>query len=210
MTGLQEAWELARVHVQKTQRRQQKAYNQTAKPVSLCVGDWVYLHVPSAKQGKAHKFARPFKGPYHVLNLYDNGADIRLVDHPHQQPKRVTLNRLQKCPRQIAGDDNCKDVKVPAEALCKDGIDSHQELLPPEIEETLVSRESCPADNTLSITEDNREGSDMTQMQEVDERALDATNDGQLEIGESVWAGRLRKRQTARILEDDVPEDGEM
>ena len=63
MTGLQEAWELARVHVQKAQRRQQKVYNQTAKPVSLCVGDRVYLHVPSAKQRKAHKFARPFKGP---------------------------------------------------------------------------------------------------------------------------------------------------
>ena len=89
---------------------------------------------------------------------------------------------------------------MPAESLWEDGIDSHQELLPPEIEETLVSRGSCPADNTPSTTEDDQEGSDMTQMQEVDVRALGATNDGQPEIGKRVWVGKLQKRQTGRTL----------
>ena len=34
--------------------------------------DRVYLHVPSVKRGKAHKFTRPFRGPYRILHLYDN------------------------------------------------------------------------------------------------------------------------------------------
>ena len=64
--------------------QQQRNYNRHAQPVSLRVGEQVFLHVPSAKQGKAHKFARPFRGPYRIVNLYDNGADIRLVDRPQQ------------------------------------------------------------------------------------------------------------------------------
>ena len=79
---------------------------------------------------------------------------------------------------------------MPVEPLSKDSIDSQQEL-PPDIEETLGSGESCPADNAPSTAEDDGEGSDMTQTQELDERALDATGDGREKIGESVWAGQL-------------------
>ena len=101
--GLQEAWEMARAHVKKAQRRQQRNYDKRATPVTLRKGDRVYLHVPSAKQGKAHKFARPFRGPYRIVSLYNNGADIRPVDKPHQDTIRVSLNRLRKCPKEIPG-----------------------------------------------------------------------------------------------------------
>ena len=84
VTGLQEAWEMSQKQVKKVQQRQQRNYDQSAKPVILRVGDRVFLHVPSAKQGKAHKFARPFRGPYRIINLYNNGADIRPVDRPQQ------------------------------------------------------------------------------------------------------------------------------
>ena len=67
VTHLQNTWELARQNVKKAQQRQRKNYDRTAKPVPLCVGDRVYLHVPVMKKEKAHKFARPFKGPYRVL-----------------------------------------------------------------------------------------------------------------------------------------------
>ena len=82
VTDLQAAWELARSNVKKAQQRQQRNYGKGSKPVFLRVGDRVYLHVPSIKRGKAHKFARPFTGPYRILGLYDNGADIRSIDHP--------------------------------------------------------------------------------------------------------------------------------
>ena len=71
--------------------------------VTLRKGDRVYLHVPSAKQGKAHKFARPFRGPYQIISLYDNGADKRPVNKAHQDTIRVSLNRLRKCPKEIPG-----------------------------------------------------------------------------------------------------------
>ena len=53
----------------------------------------MYLYVPSAKKGKAHKFARLLEDPYRILAVCDNGADIRLINHPQDQPKRV-----RECP----------------------------------------------------------------------------------------------------------------
>ena len=87
--------------MKKAQLRQKRNYGKRSTPVSLKVGDRVCLYVPSAKRGKAHKFARPFKGPYRILALYDNGADIRSIDHPREEPKRVSLNRLRRCPQEV-------------------------------------------------------------------------------------------------------------
>ena len=61
----------------------------------------MFLFVPSIKQGKAHNFARPFRGPYRVVSLYENGADIRPVDRPKQSTISVSLNQLRKCPTEI-------------------------------------------------------------------------------------------------------------
>ena len=92
---------MARDQVKKAQKRQKKNYDRKSGDVSLRVGDRVFLFVPSMKQGKAHKFARPFRGPYRVVSLYENGADIRPVDRPKQSTIRVSLNRLRKCPSEI-------------------------------------------------------------------------------------------------------------
>ena len=68
---------------------------------NLKVDDRVFLQVPLLKKGSAYKFARQFRGPYRVLQLYDNGADIRLVDKPNDPSFRVSLNRLRLCPKEI-------------------------------------------------------------------------------------------------------------
>ena len=99
--GLGEAWDLARSNVKKAQKRQKKNYDRTLKDVPLKVGDRVFLFVPAMKQGKAHKFARPYRRPYRVVELYANGADIRPVDRPQQSTIRVSLNRLRKCPSEM-------------------------------------------------------------------------------------------------------------
>ena len=101
---LQAARELARGHIRKAeerQKKQKKNYGKGSQPISLKVGDRVYLHVPSAKKSKAYKFAWPFKGLYRVLALYNNGADIRLIDCPREEPKSVVINRLRRCPREV-------------------------------------------------------------------------------------------------------------
>jgi len=84
VTGLRDAWELAREQIRRAQECQQRNYNQHAQPASLRVRDRVFFHVPSAKRGKAHKFASPFRGPYHMIHLYENGVNIHPVEHPQQ------------------------------------------------------------------------------------------------------------------------------
>ena len=75
VTHLEEAWELGRKHIRKAQQKQKRNYDQQSKKIPLQVGDQVFLFVPSTKQGKAHKFARPFCGPYCIVQPYENGAD---------------------------------------------------------------------------------------------------------------------------------------
>ena len=59
--------------------------------------------MPAAKSNKAYKFAKPFQGPYRVVWLYENGAELQLVDHPRASPIRVAMNRLRLCPTELAG-----------------------------------------------------------------------------------------------------------
>ena len=108
VTGLQEAWGMAQKQVKKVQQRQKRNYDQSVKPVILRVGDRVFLHVPSAKQGIAHKFARPFRGPYQIIN----GADIHPVDRPQQATTRISLNRLRKCPPGAVDDQETMEEMV--------------------------------------------------------------------------------------------------
>ena len=44
-------------------------------------------------KGIIYKFARPFKGPYGVVKLFSNGAELSLVDKPNGSTIRVALNR---------------------------------------------------------------------------------------------------------------------
>ena len=56
------------------------------------------------RQGHPRKLARPFKGPYRVVALYPNGTDLHLIRKPRSELIRVHLNRLRRCPTEVAGD----------------------------------------------------------------------------------------------------------
>ena len=71
-----------------------QVFDRKAREPSLQVDDWVFLLNPAAHAGKEYKFSRPFNGPYQILKLYKNGADIMLVDKPKALSVRVVLNRL--------------------------------------------------------------------------------------------------------------------
>ncbi len=73
LTGsLSATWEMARTEVKKAQSKQKRYYDQRAKGHQFRVGDHVFVHMPGVKKGKAHKFARPFHGPYWVVELSPN------------------------------------------------------------------------------------------------------------------------------------------
>ena len=99
VTNLSEAWETARTFVKKSQQKQ-KNYDKKTKVV-FRVGDRVFLHKSSAKVGKAYKFARPFHGPYRILELTPNDARLTPVDKPQEEPVFVALDRLRKYPDEL-------------------------------------------------------------------------------------------------------------
>ena len=103
MRNLADAWKTAREHVKQAQRRQKTAYDRSAKPPSFRVGDRVFLYMPAARSNKAYKFTKPFQGPYRIVWLYENGAELQPVDHPKASPIRVAMNRLRLCPTELAG-----------------------------------------------------------------------------------------------------------
>ena len=86
------AWQLAQAEISKAQGWQKKLHDKGAKQPILQVGDRVFVYNPSKKQGKAYKLARSFMGPYRILKLYANGADLRLIAKPAAASIRVSLN----------------------------------------------------------------------------------------------------------------------
>ena len=95
------AWRLARAQVEKAQQCQKFYHDKLAKQPDIKVGDRVFVYHPAEKRGKAYKFSRPFVGPYCVLTLYPNGAEVKLVAKPVSKSIHVALNRVRLCPNEI-------------------------------------------------------------------------------------------------------------
>ena len=103
VNNLSQAWNNARDSIKWSQKRQKTVYDRKSKIV-FKEGDRVFLYKPAAKSGKAHKFARPFHGPYRILEVTTNDAKIQPVDRPQSEPILVALDRLRKCPAEVADD----------------------------------------------------------------------------------------------------------
>ena len=98
------AWALARSHVSKAQRRQKMAYDRGTKQPPFREGERVFLHKPAEQTGEARKLARPFHGPYRLLEVGPNTAKITPVNRPEEEPLLVSLARLRRCPQEVAED----------------------------------------------------------------------------------------------------------
>ena len=82
MSNLSEAWDLARHQVKKAQKAQKKAYDRRSRDVQFGVGERVFVYMPQDKATKAYKFARPFHGPFRVVEVWENGLTVQPVDKP--------------------------------------------------------------------------------------------------------------------------------
>ena len=80
-----EAWQLAQSHIRQAQAHQKAVHDRRARPMQFASGDRVFIHMPTAKQGKLNKFARTFHGPYRVRNVIQNGVIIHPIDRPPQK-----------------------------------------------------------------------------------------------------------------------------
>ena len=97
MTKLSCAWSIAKQKIEKAQQTQMVQYDKKSKEPKLSVGSRVMVHMPGEVQGKAWKLARPFHGPYRVIALTPNNAEVSLIDKPKDQSIFVSLNRIRLC-----------------------------------------------------------------------------------------------------------------
>jgi len=102
MTKLSGAWELARESVGKAQTKQKTVYDRHSRPPNFVVGDRVFLFQPAEKTGEARKLARPYHGPYRIVELDTNTAHVRRVDRPQDDTILVALGRLRRCAEEIS------------------------------------------------------------------------------------------------------------
>ena len=95
---MSEAWELARQQItSRAQKHQKKVYDQGSKNPGVTV----FLFKPAELTGARRKFARPFHGPYRLLEVGTNTARICPVDRPQSEPILVSLDRLRHCPEEV-------------------------------------------------------------------------------------------------------------
>lgn len=96
-----EAWEMARQHIGHAQKRQKATYDWKSHVPMFREGERVFLFKPAEVTGERRKLARPFHGPYRLLEVGPNTAKIRRVDRPEEEPILVSLDRLRKCPVEV-------------------------------------------------------------------------------------------------------------
>ena len=77
-TSLQESTRESPFHL--LYGRQKYQHDRQARSHKHQVGNRVFIYQPSAVQGKTRKFARPFHGPYRILELTPTNASVRPVD----------------------------------------------------------------------------------------------------------------------------------
>ena len=82
-TRISQAWAIAKEKIGKAQKAQKVQYDKSAKVPTLSVGDRVMIFMPAEMQGKTRKLARPFHGPYRILTLTPNNAEVVLVEKPN-------------------------------------------------------------------------------------------------------------------------------
>ena len=119
----------------------------------------MFVYMPKEKASKAYKFARPFYGPYRVVEVLETGLVVRPVDRPEGETMQVACNRVRDAvpdkefwpPRRTA-----RDQKRPAMETLRD--------TPKEIPgETLsvLRRRLRGATATKSVRDDLRKSGEM-------------------------------------------------
>ena len=72
-------------------------FDKTVKMPKLSVGNRDMIYMPAEAQGKTRKLGRPFHGPYRILSLTSNNAEVVLVEKPNESSLFVALDRIRLC-----------------------------------------------------------------------------------------------------------------
>ena len=106
-TVLEEARELARIHLAAAQHRQKEYYERRAAGQPYTVGERVWLFHPALKKGQSSKLSSPWKGPFVVVDrMSDVTYRIQPEGGPASKRQIVHFNRLKICRTLRVEDDS--------------------------------------------------------------------------------------------------------
>ena len=98
LINLTKAQQLALESIKQAQEKQQTFYDkQSSNNLPYRVGDRVMVFMPSETTGKDRKLARPYHGPYRVVNLTATNAEVKLIERPKEPSIFVAIDRIRKC-----------------------------------------------------------------------------------------------------------------
>ena len=154
--------------------------------------------MPAVKARKAYKFARPFYGPYRIVEQSETGVVVCPVDQPQADPIRVAYKRIRHCA------DSIPDVFWPTRAgvtqtRSKGLIENFAEEAITQTIDVVSGSESIPSRSRMNETKQQLWRSDkesQVDRPEVDEDGGSVTK----RVPESaIWRIRLRPRNTGVV-----------
>ena len=163
------------------------------------MGDRVFVYMPAAKACKAYKFARPFYGPYCIVEQSETGVVVRPVDRSQADPIRVVYNRIRHCAALIP------DVFWPTRARVTQtrsrGLtENFAEEAITQITDVVSGFESIPSRSRMNKTKQQLWRSDLKELQvdppEVDEDGGSVTKRAP---ESAIWRSHLRPRNTGMV-----------
>ena len=100
------AWDCAREQIKKAQQKHKRQHDKHSKDPGFKVGDRVFFYMPALRCGESYKFSKPFKGPFCITSVYNNGADLKSVTKPRSKPIRMAFNQIRRFQRR------CKILRI--------------------------------------------------------------------------------------------------
>jgi hypothetical protein len=131
------------------QKQQKNHYDKKSTSVPFRPGERVFLYKPVEKTGEARKLARPFYGPYRIVDMDSNTATTTRIDRPEEELLLVAIEKLRRRPDEIGpgfwpADGRRKKKNKPGEA-----VDRHQS----EVSESVDGHAGGPTEETdLGLT----------------------------------------------------------
>ena len=100
-----------------------KRDNMTSIQKILVQGGRQSIHqYASLKMWRILQVSKPFKGPFCITSVYNNGVDLRSIDKPRSKPIWVAFNRIRWCPKEM---QNSEDTRSDSE----DADDFEEEVM---------------------------------------------------------------------------------
>jgi len=92
---------LRQSHIKTAQVKQKQFHDHKSKDPKISIGDRVIVYFPLECLERAYKFCRPFRGPYQVVKVFPNGAEVTSLSDHKTQTIRVALDQVRHYPKEL-------------------------------------------------------------------------------------------------------------